>query len=270
MAPSNPFQTGATMSLTAAKLRPLIALMLASVAAPALAATAAERDTAASDPAATQTTGSAAATSSQATSIIVSATRDGDRLPDQSGTLIFAGKLGDIAVLSDIPPVPTRNLRVALADIPGLLVSEVSNGSWASLSYRGLGEPHESWNILTLQDAVPAVPDMYSYPAGYFTPPLEAVERIDVMFAIERDINVLLSRSGCVFARTVAALSSSRCRPLREQRASLSRNSDTAKAINCCLSLRCIGHLAASSMKGAVIFRECRRARTRGNRRAAI
>lgn len=98
----------------------------------------------------------------------------------------------------------------------------------------------------------------------------EAVKRIDVMFAIERDINVLLSRSGCVFARTVAALSSSRCRPLREQRASLSRNSDTAKAINCCLSLRCIGHLAASSMKGAVIFRECRRARTRGNRRAAI
>ncbi|MCM0000979.1 MAG: TonB-dependent receptor [Erythrobacter sp.] len=115
----------------------------------------------------------------QATSIIVTADRDGDRLPDQSGTLIFAGKLGDIAVLDDIPPVPTRNLRVAFADIPGLLVSEVSNGSWASLSYRGLGEPHESWNVLTLQDAVPAVPDMYSYPAGYFTPPLEAVERIE-------------------------------------------------------------------------------------------
>ncbi len=115
----------------------------------------------------------------KATSIIVTASRDGDRLPDQSGTLIFAGKLGDIAVLDDIPPVPTRNLRVALADIPGLLVSEVSNGSWASLSYRGLGEPHESWNVLTLQDAVPAVPDIYSYPAGYFTPPLETVERIE-------------------------------------------------------------------------------------------
>ena len=51
-----------------------------------------------------------------------------------------------------------------LADIPGVLVSEVSNGSWASLSYRGLGEPHESWNILTLQDAVPAVPDNIPVP----------------------------------------------------------------------------------------------------------
>jgi Fe(3+) dicitrate transport protein len=114
-----------------------------------------------------------------AATIIVTAGRVGDRLPDVSGTLIFAGKLGDVAVLTDRPPVPARNLRVALADIPGLLVSEVSNGSWASLSYRGLGEPHESWNLLTLQDAIPAVPDMYSYPAAYFIPPLELVERVE-------------------------------------------------------------------------------------------
>ncbi|MBU6165187.1 MAG: TonB-dependent receptor [Alphaproteobacteria bacterium] len=114
-----------------------------------------------------------------AATIIVTARRDTDRLPDLAGTLIFAGKLGDVAVLGDLPPVASRNLRVALADIPGILVSEVSNGAWASLSYRGLGEPHESWNILTLADAIPAVPDMYSYPAGYFIPPLEAVERVE-------------------------------------------------------------------------------------------
>ncbi len=116
---------------------------------------------------------------SQAATIIVTARKDRDALPDLSGTLIFAGKLGDVALLTDQPPVSGRNLRVALADIPGLLVSEVSNGSWASLSYRGLGEPHESWNLLTLQDAVPAVPDMYSYPAAYFIPPLELVERVE-------------------------------------------------------------------------------------------
>lgn len=157
------------MSSAASPARPLAALLLASVAAPALANGAA--------PAPEAQAGTASTT--QATSIIVTADRDGDRLPDQSGTLIFAGKLGDIAVLDNIPPVPSRNLRVALSDIPGLLVSEVSNGSWASLSYRGLGEPHESWNILTLQDAVPAVPDMYSYPAAYFIPPLEMVERVE-------------------------------------------------------------------------------------------
>jgi len=157
------------MSSRLPSLRTLAVALLATTAAPALASAEAPE----SDPQA------AGSTASQATSIIVTAGRDSDRLPDESGTLIFAGKLGDIAVLSDIAPVPSRNLRVALADIPGLLVSEVSNGSWASISYRGLGEPHESWNILTLQDAVPAVPDMYSYPAAYFIPPLELVERVE-------------------------------------------------------------------------------------------
>ncbi|MFM7348861.1 MAG: TonB-dependent receptor family protein [Erythrobacter sp.] len=158
----------------------MTAALLAAAACPAFAA-----DTAAAPATDTAGEGEAApggnadTSGPSASSIIVTAKRDGDRLPDQSGTLIFAGKLGDIAVLSDLAPVPSRNLRVALADIPGLLVSEVSNGSWASLSYRGLGEPHESWNILTLQDAVPAVPDMYSYPAGYFTPPLEVVDRVE-------------------------------------------------------------------------------------------
>lgn len=152
----------------------LISLMLASTATPGIAANASvEAAPTESDPA------QAVAGTSQATSIIVSGRRENDRLPDESGTLIFAGKLGDVAVLSDIPPVAGRNLRAALSDIPGVLVSEVSNGSWASLSYRGLGEPHESWNLLTLQDAIPVVPDMYSYPAAYFIPPLELVDKVE-------------------------------------------------------------------------------------------
>lgn len=165
------------MSLTVKSARFMfVATLMSSAGSQALATTASpgSPDTQAAE---VQASGQIAA--GQATSILVTAQRNDDRLPDQSGTLIFAGKLGDIAVLGDIPNVPTRNLRVAFADIPGLLVSEVSNGSWASVSYRGLGEPHESWNVLTLQDAVPAVPDMYSYPAGYFTPPLETVERIE-------------------------------------------------------------------------------------------
>jgi Fe(3+) dicitrate transport protein len=141
----------------------LLPVLLAGLAAPAFAAEA-EAD---------------AGPAGGAATIIVTASRNQDRLADIAGTLIFAGKLGDVALLGDLPPVSGRNLRVALADIPGILVSEVGNGSWASLSYRGLGEPHESWNILTLADAVPAVPDMYSYPAGYFIPPLELVDRVE-------------------------------------------------------------------------------------------
>jgi Fe(3+) dicitrate transport protein len=112
-------------------------------------------------------------------SIIVTGTRLSDELPEVSGPFIFAGKLADVTVMADLPVVEGRNLRLAFSDIPGLFLSEVSNGSWASVSYRGLGEPHESWNLLTLADAVPLVPDPYSYPAAYTIPPLELVERVE-------------------------------------------------------------------------------------------
>lgn len=156
---------------------PLAALLCAGTALPAFPALAASESTAAAE---TDGTGEApAARATAPASILVTARKSGERLPDASGTLIFAGKLGDVVQFDNLPPIAGRNLRVAMADIPGLVVSEVSNGSWASLSYRGLGEPHESWNLLTLQDAVPAVPDMYSYPAAYFIPPLELVERVE-------------------------------------------------------------------------------------------
>jgi transposase len=65
----------------------------------------------------------------------------------------------------------------------------------------------------------------------------EAVKRIDVLFAIEREINGLApqerprvrqERSRLLIVELEAWL--------REQRAKLSRNSDTTKAINYCLS----------------------------------
>ena len=126
----------APMTLFAMPVRSFLATLLATVAAPVLAASEVSAAAEAEAGAEVGEPGGASATSNanQATSIIITANREGDRLPDKSGTLIFAGKLGDIAVLSDIAPVPSRNLRVALADIPGVLVSEVSNGAWASLS----------------------------------------------------------------------------------------------------------------------------------------
>src|SRR5436305_4394654 len=65
----------------------------------------------------------------------------------------------------------------------------------------------------------------------------EAVKRIDVLFAIEREINGLT-------AQERLRVRQERSRPLigeleawlREQRAKLSRNNDTTKAINYCLS----------------------------------
>jgi Fe(3+) dicitrate transport protein len=83
--------------------------------------------------------------------------------------------------LDALPAIPQGQPRQVLALTPGLLVSEVTNLSWNSISYRGLGEPHESWNLLTLRDGVPLVPDLYSYPAAYVAPPNESVAGVEFL-----------------------------------------------------------------------------------------
>ena len=113
--------------------------------------------------------------------VVVTGDRVLRELPELDGTRILAGKRTSVAVLTDIPPIEGMNLRQAFATIQGLLVSEVSNASWQSVSFRGLGEPHESWNTLTLQDGIPVSPDLYSYPAAYYVPPLDAVERVEFL-----------------------------------------------------------------------------------------
>lgn len=102
-------------------------------------------------------------------------------LADVEGAKIYAGKRPQVAVLADLPALQSNAQRQAFSEISGVLISEVSNNSWASISYRGLGEPHESWNVLILKDGVPVSPDMTSYPAAYYTPPLDIVSRIEVL-----------------------------------------------------------------------------------------
>lgn len=138
---------------------------------------------AASDAAATATAeaASAAAGVSYRDSIVVVGDRVRRELGEVEGAKIYAGKRTSVALLSDLPPIEGSGFRQAFIEIPGVLISEVSNGSWQSISYRGLGEPHESWNILTLKDGLPVSPDAYSYPAAYYTPPMDLVERIEFL-----------------------------------------------------------------------------------------
>jgi Fe(3+) dicitrate transport protein len=84
-----------------------------------------------------------------------------------------------ITIAPVLNPPPQNNYRQALASVPGLLVSEVNNESWASLSYRGLGDPHETYNIQMLRNGLSIAADMYGYPAAYYNPPMAAVEAIE-------------------------------------------------------------------------------------------
>jgi Fe(3+) dicitrate transport protein len=99
-------------------------------------------------------------------------------LPEVSGTQINCGKKTTVADLEAVPAITSNNYRQAFTQLPGLLTSEVSNESFTSFSYRGLGDPHESFNMNVLRNGIPISADMYGYPASYYQPPLDSVDSI--------------------------------------------------------------------------------------------
>jgi Fe(3+) dicitrate transport protein len=99
-------------------------------------------------------------------------------LPEVSGVVINSGKKTTVADLKAVPEITSNNYRQAFTQLPGLLTSEVSNESFASFSYRGLGDPHEAFNLNLLRNGIPIAADMYGYPAAYYQPPIDSVDSI--------------------------------------------------------------------------------------------
>jgi Fe(3+) dicitrate transport protein len=95
------------------------------------------------------------------------------------GTRVFAGKKVTIFDFATMPAAQTDTYRTALSQIPGLLVSELSGNSILSIGYRGIGDPHETQNLLVLRDGIPFVVDLYGYPTVYYAPPFEITERFE-------------------------------------------------------------------------------------------
>ncbi len=100
-------------------------------------------------------------------------------LPEVSGVMINSGKKTTVADLKAVPEITSNNYRQAFSQLPGLLTSEVSNESFASFSYRGLGDPHEAFNINLLRNGIPIAADMYGYPASYYQAPIDSVDSIE-------------------------------------------------------------------------------------------
>ncbi len=96
---------------------------------------------------------------------------------ENKGTQIFSGKKNTVTSLKNIPQLQTNNYRQATSQTPGLLISEIPNESLAAITYRGLGDPHEAFNVLLLQDGIPVAADMYGYPAHYYSPALPMMDK---------------------------------------------------------------------------------------------
>jgi len=105
---------------------------------------------------------------------------DGPFLPAVDGAHIHAGKKTDNIVLDRLlPKIANDNYRQALITTPGLILSEETN-PLVSIGYRGYN-PHRTQYFQVLQNGFPIHADMFGYPEAYYTPPLDAVERIEVV-----------------------------------------------------------------------------------------
>lgn len=101
----------------------------------------------------------------------------GPFLPDVQGTRVNVGKKTTILDFDSLPRINGNNYRQALAQAPGLVLSEETS-PLVSIGYRGL-EPHRAQFTQVLKDGIPIHADQFGYPEAYYTPPLDTVDRIE-------------------------------------------------------------------------------------------
>ncbi len=104
------------------------------------------------------------------------------RLRAVEGTSIYESKKNEVIVLKDITAnLATNNARQVFAKITGLNIWE-SDGAGLQLGIGGRGlSPNRTANFNTRQNGYDIAADALGYPESYYTPPVEALERIQVV-----------------------------------------------------------------------------------------
>ncbi|RYC67659.1 TonB-dependent receptor [Spirosoma sordidisoli] len=108
--------------------------------------------------------------------------RERETLPDVSATAIFAGKKTEVVNLSALDAnLVTNNTRQIFSKTPGVTVWENDgSGVQVGVAVRGLS-PNRSWEFNVRQNGVDISSDPFGYPEAYYNPPMEAVDRIELV-----------------------------------------------------------------------------------------
>lgn len=104
-------------------------------------------------------------------------------LTDEGNCLIYAGKKTEVLLLDSIDAnTAQNNPRQLLGRLPGAVFSETEGGGFPSngIGFRGVN-PVQSIETNTRQNGYNISADLFGYNEAYFLPPLEAVERIEVI-----------------------------------------------------------------------------------------
>ncbi len=118
--------------------------------------------------------------------VIISADKDNtfgiSRLNNVEGTTIYAGKKTEAIYLDDLNAnLAANNSRQVFAKVAGINIFE-NDGAGSSIGIGGRGlNPNRISNFNTRQNGYDISADALGYPESYYTPPLEAIERIEVL-----------------------------------------------------------------------------------------
>jgi len=105
------------------------------------------------------------------------------RLKDVDGAGIYAGKKSEVIILKDITAnTATNNSRQIYSKIAGLNIYENDGGAGIQLAIGGRGlDPNRVSNFNTRQNGYDISADALGYPESYYTPPAEAMDRIEIV-----------------------------------------------------------------------------------------
>jgi len=105
-----------------------------------------------------------------------------ERMPELKGNVIYAGKKNEVVLMKNLnADLSTNNTRQVFAKVPGLTIWENDgSGIQVGVAARGLS-PNRSWEFNVRQNGYDISPDVFGYPESYYTPPMEALERIEVV-----------------------------------------------------------------------------------------
>ena len=103
-------------------------------------------------------------------------------LPQVNEYTITAGKKNEVIVLDNLQAnLAMNNSRQIFSRTPGISVWE-NDGSGIQLGVASRGlSPNRSWEFNVRMDGYDITPDPMGYPEAYYTPPMEVVDRIEII-----------------------------------------------------------------------------------------
>ena len=103
-------------------------------------------------------------------------------MPEIKDNVIYAGKKTAVIQLDKInADLSSNNTRQVFAKVPGISIWENDgSGIQAGIASRGLS-PNRSWEFNVRQNGYDISSEVFGYPENYYTPPMEAMRKIEVI-----------------------------------------------------------------------------------------